>query len=545
VKLLGLFNTVTSEELEAARVQALRYLGSMEGQTVEDRIAPADPVRRAYRPRLIAVAAILVLGIFTAAVLNNWLSRTYAVVEAADGGLYRVAGGDVLHAGDTINAGEAVRTNGGVGSVLKLSDGSSVEMRSKSELSVDRADDGMQIRLTKGDVIVNAAKQSPGRHLYVKTKDVSVAVVGTVFLVNAEEAGSRVAVIEGEVHVEQGATKQSLMPGEQMASNASAELPLLSEEIAWSRRAQEHLALLEKSATPTGIVQSTEGPAAFEVISIREVKSTSSAVGRGGRPESDAGCGGIPPQIDQSRFAATTSVYVLIAWAYGKDCHTMVANDLLNGGPDWIKSARFDIQGTLPAGSPAYTRHEFVIGGAPKLRQMLQSLLADRFKLAVHREMREKPVYALTVGKGGLKVKPFLEGSCVNLDPESRPPSTGPSRETYCGTIGPSPIGGGKFGLSWNGVNLEEFARLLSVALNSRPVIDKTGIKGTFDGHLEFAPDESTISMPRFLAGPGGAALDGPTIFTAVQEQLGLKLESAKGPVEALIIDHVERPREN
>src|SRR6185503_8277691 len=116
-----------------------------------------------------------------------------AVVEAADGGLYGTSG-QPARMGEAIAAGAVVRTDGGAGAVLALKDGSRVEMRSKSELSLERADDGMRIRLHTGGIIVNAAKQRTG-HLYVQTKDMTVSVVGTIFVVNADTKGSRVAVI--------------------------------------------------------------------------------------------------------------------------------------------------------------------------------------------------------------------------------------------------------------------------------------------------------------------------------------------------------------
>ena len=147
-----------------------------------------------------------------------WGELIIARVEA-DGGVYRGAG-ERLRAGDPIHAGEVVRTNGTTGAVVVLDDGSRVEMRSQSELRMERADDGVRIRLDTGGIIVNAAKQRAG-HLYVQTKDMTVSVVGTVFLVNADEQGSRVAVIEGEVRVQQqGSTEKTLRPGEQAATNA-------------------------------------------------------------------------------------------------------------------------------------------------------------------------------------------------------------------------------------------------------------------------------------------------------------------------------------
>ena len=167
----------------------------------------------------------------------------------------------------------------------------------------------------------------------------------------------------------------------------------------------------------------------------------------------------------------------------------------LSGGPGWITSERYDIDAQAQ-GNPGMD----IMRGP-----MLLALLEDRFKLKTHRETREVPVYALTVTDDG---------------PKLQPPS-GNSR----------------------GASLDEFSKLLHSALD-RPVIDRTGIAGRFDFHLEFAPDETT---PRPLGGGrgGGPRPAGPTIFTAIQEQLGLKLEPADGPVEFVVIDRVEKPAEN
>jgi uncharacterized protein (TIGR03435 family) len=157
--------------------------------------------------------------------------------------------------------------------------------------------------------------------------------------------------------------------------------------------------------------------------------------------------------------------------------------------------------------------------GNPPLDQMvgpmLQALLEDRFQLKIHRETREIPMYALTVAKGGPKLRPFVEGSCTPFD-LTKPPA---------------------------GIDA---AMCRSALWRSGPGVMTMEFQGRFDVHLEFAPDQVT---PGFLPGGGNppAAPDtgGPSIFTALQEQLGLKLESTKGPGDFLVMDHVERPSEN
>jgi uncharacterized protein (TIGR03435 family) len=170
---------------------------------------------------------------------------------------------------------------------------------------------------------------------------------------------------------------------------------------------------------------------------------------------------------------------------------------------------------------------------------MLQALLEDRFKLRVHRETRDVPVYALTIAKGGLKLPPFKEGSCTPVDHTQFPPFSAP--------LTPDQIAkncharGTKDGLNLKvdaqGMTLDDFAKIfLDTHTLNRPVVNKTGIAGRFDFHLEYAPERGA---------PADDVSEGPSIFTALQEQLGLKLESAKGPGEFFVIDSVERPSEN
>jgi uncharacterized protein (TIGR03435 family) len=206
------------------------------------------------------------------------------------------------------------------------------------------------------------------------------------------------------------------------------------------------------------------------------------------------------------------------------------------GGPSWINSDLYNI-----TAKPA--------GNAPmqQVRVMVQSLLADRFGLTLHRETKELPVYDLEAAKSGIKLAASKEGSCVTPDPNN-PPRPGEPRPRFCGNIGMQ-----RGLLEAYGIPLPRLLAALSDLLG-RPVIDKAGITGTFDIHLEFTPDEATANGPGQGNGPPGdpaarpappAEPTAPSIFTALQEQLGLRVESAKGPVEVLVIDHVQRPSEN
>jgi uncharacterized protein (TIGR03435 family) len=193
---------------------------------------------------------------------------------------------------------------------------------------------------------------------------------------------------------------------------------------------------------------------------------------------------------------------------------------------------------------------------------MLQALLKDRFQLKTHLETREVPGYALTVAKGGPKLTPHQEGSCVDTG-LVKPLTTAPPQHTP-GEM-PAICGANHSGkgtcpnviLDVPGVTLDYFARtFLGIAFWGRPIINKTGISGLFDIHLEFTPDASTPGPPGMVRPPvatnpdgGPPAADslpeGPSLSTALQQQLGLKLEPAKGPRELLVIDHVERPSGN
>jgi len=216
----------------------------------------------------------------------------------------------------------------------------------------------------------------------------------------------------------------------------------------------------------------------------------------------------------------------------------------ISEGPAWIQSEGYDIEAKADGKA---SRAQILL--------MLRSLLEDRFQLKLHRETKELPVYALTVAKGGLKLQPPKEGGCIPVDPNGTlpPPSNAPGQRAPgfpCGRVG---VHGEQLGVRMEGgkVAMPEFTRMLSMVLG-RPVIDRTGFAETFDLRLDFTPDEAAGGLPRSAGAgdpesPPSAADPGspPTIFAAIQEQLGLKLESVKGAVEVLVIDHVERPSQN
>lgn len=211
------------------------------------------------------------------------------------------------------------------------------------------------------------------------------------------------------------------------------------------------------------------------------------------------------------RFTTTNaSLKMILGFAYD------VRNHQISGGPNWLESARFTIEAKADSATPMPPGS----AGIAQFREMVQSLLADRFKLLVHRETKEEQVYNLVVDKGGSKLK-----EAVNT-----------------GKPGPRGLRGGGGRLTGMGAPMLIFVNYLSQQLG-RSVIDKTGLKGTYDFTLEWTPDPGqALAIP---APPDAPPPDpnGPTIFTAVQEQLGLRLESAKGPVEIIVIDLWRRRR--
>jgi uncharacterized protein (TIGR03435 family) len=266
-------------------------------------------------------------------------------------------------------------------------------------------------------------------------------------------------------------------------------------------------------AAAIGAVQAqTVVPALHPAFDVASIKRNTSGVGS----ES------IGP-ILMGRFTANNiAVEHLMRLAYN------VHDFEISGAPSWTRSEKFDIVARAE-GMENATYEE--------MQPLLQSLLANRFKLLLHRETRDLPTYELVVAKGGSKLVAAKEGTCNSFDPKNPPPpQPGGALPRVCGATRM-----GRNLLQAIGLLLPDLAADLSEILG-RPVADKTGLKGNFDIHLEFAPDNAIALAAQ--SSPN-ADLSGPSIFTALQEQLGLRLELSKGPIEVLIIDHVERPSEN
>jgi len=209
------------------------------------------------------------------------------------------------------------------------------------------------------------------------------------------------------------------------------------------------------------------------------------------------------------------------------------------GGPDWVNSERFEVD--AKAGGSASRAQLFL---------MLQSLLEERFQLRTHRETREMPVYALVAARSGLKLPPPKEGGCV--EPAADTPSewAGGRMAVPISSARPLPLCGvANVGLQFDGPHMQggrvlmpEFVRMLSLIMG-RTVIDRTGFTARFDFQMDFQADETTPALPP--PPPGALESRNPSIQTALQEQLGLRLESTKGPVDVVVIDRVERPAAN
>lgn len=211
---------------------------------------------------------------------------------------------------------------------------------------------------------------------------------------------------------------------------------------------------------------------------------------------------------------------------------------LISGAPAWINSENFDIDAKMD-GTTADALKKLSAEDRRLARQhMLQALLMDRFKLTFHRESKELPVYWLTIAKNGPK---FHEAKPGDDYANGIPVPTGRSGAGLM-TLGG---GDGTQTVTAQAVPIANLERSLAVFVG-RPVLDKTALTGLYDFTLTYTPDPGQLQG---LAGgaPGSQPSDpeSPTLFTAVQEQLGLKLESGKGPVEIIVFDHIERPSGN
>jgi uncharacterized protein (TIGR03435 family) len=245
------------------------------------------------------------------------------------------------------------------------------------------------------------------------------------------------------------------------------------------------------------------------------------------------------------RFTATNiPLRVLITNAYQLSFFQVV------GGPDWIGTDRFDITAKAPDGAPP-----------EQTRAMVRTLLKERFKLVVHMEMRDTPIYALVKARADDRLGPSLKRSTMDCGPVRTqraaataaaarargaapvpvPSSPGPNEQVVCGM---RLAGRGGATLTYRAANITLAA--LANALRThvgREVVDRTGLTGEFDFDLQFATPATSAAPDRGV--PIAPLDEAASVFTALQEQLGLKLESTRGQLELMVIDSAERPTEN
>ncbi len=206
------------------------------------------------------------------------------------------------------------------------------------------------------------------------------------------------------------------------------------------------------------------------------------------------------------------------------------------GGPGWVTSSRFDVSAKAAAPPPSQDQ----------MRLMVRRLLIERFGLRTHVETRQLPTYALVrarpEGSPGVRLRPStVDCTAILAAPggSSRLGRTADGAFAPCSwRIGITPA---VATMLLDGAPLSHFANLLQ-SLVKRVVIDETGLGGTYDIQLEFAPEQTGVPLPPSPGGPAPPPRDGLSIFTALDDQLGLKLESRRGPVEIIVIDHAETP---
>jgi uncharacterized protein (TIGR03435 family) len=262
---------------------------------------------------------------------------------------------------------------------------------------------------------------------------------------------------------------------------------------------------------PLTIAQGQDPLPSFEVASVKPTKTDS---------------GDVMALFQPGRFIAKNySLRGLILAAYG------LQSFQLDEGPRWVQSERYNVEAKAEGNPPG-----------SQMRLMLQSLLKDRFKLAVRTETRELPIYELLRAKDGGALGPQLKPSAgTNCDrplATNAPPAPGQTSKPLCGVLNSS-LG------HWvgRGVPIEMLATNLGRVMG-RVVLDRTGLSGSYDLDLQWT-DVSVLLSPSSEIALSTPTSDGPSFTTALQEQLGLKVEAGRGPVSVLIIDYAEPPKEN
>jgi uncharacterized protein (TIGR03435 family) len=298
-----------------------------------------------------------------------------------------------------------------------------------------------------------------------------------------------------------------------------------------------HFVVIVASAATVSIAQE-QTPAPPPSSSETDVKFEVTSVKKSGPP----GQGFIPFRLQGGRFSmGGMTVGNLITLGYG------IQRFQLIGGPGWMNTDRFDINAVTEDVPPQPT-----VPGTPNRMQLLvRSLLKERFALKTHNETRELPLSYLVLAREDRKLGERLRPSTIDCRAlmaerakaarDGAPPV--PPAPPKPGEIPPCGMRGGFGSITASSIALANFASMLGSMLN-RPIYDRTNLTGNFDIQLEYTPDQ----MPQIPPGvtlPPGLTLpspDGPSLSTALQEQLGLKLDNTRGPVDVLVVDSVEQP---
>lgn len=290
-------------------------------------------------------------------------------------------------------------------------------------------------------------------------------------------------------------------------------------------------ALAQQQKRSETVAQPAPAPRAkFEVASVKPCKEV--PAGRNGGGTQSAGTLRINCQTPGDLIRDAYDLY-----ANGRLPRGFISRNSrtvpIEGAPGWINSERYYID----AKADGPLTQEMMRG------PLMRTLLEDRFKLKIRRETRQGPVYELIVAQGGPKLEPVENGRCTQIENfDWRKLAPGQNAPLLCNG---AMVQNGK--LVFLAMSVADFCQNLMWNALDRPVIDKTGIAGKFNFRLEFAPDETTPFFRSGSVDPVAAPSEpvGPSIFTALQQQLGLKLQPGRGPIESIIIDHIERPSEN
>jgi len=267
------------------------------------------------------------------------------------------------------------------------------------------------------------------------------------------------------------------------------------------------LVLRAQSTTSPVTTEQPTAALAFDVVSIKR---------------NNSGNANVRFMVSESGINLTnTDTADLIAAAYG------IKPDLIFGLPHSMDSTRFDVEAKMSSEDAVALKKLDMQHREAARKAMEQALLADRFKLKTHIEVKQLPIYDLVIAKGGLKLKEY--------DPSASHPDAfkGPDGKPMSGMTRASPTS-----FSGQGISISALTNFMEYHLH-RTIVDKTGLTGKYDVNLTWAPDRDTSD-------PAAAAVDtAPSFFTAFEEELGLKLQPGKGPVDTLVIDQIEQPSEN